>query len=231
MYSPSNNYEFDVPARWSRSKASRQLTIYDDNLKIMYNGLGLNDDDAATLITSSPFRPTMGVGYFEIYIIEDGCDNGFESLENSIHISNSFIMFTEIIHSLRKIGVGFGTARTSVRQLPGWFPGSYGYHGDDGNLFHSQFYGTPYSTTYGKGDIIGCCIDYYTRTVFFTKNGINLGIAFKNIPLCRFYPMVGLRYPGQMVEANFGKSPFAFDIQLYKSSACQKRNVQKINEI
>ncbi|CAG8798672.1 25505_t:CDS:2, partial [Racocetra persica] len=175
MYSPSNNYEFEVPTRWSRSKASRQLTIYDDNLKIMYSGPGLNDDDAATLITNSPFRSTMGVGYFEIYIIEDGCDNG-------------------------------------------WFPGSYGYHGN-GNIFHAQFYGTPYSTTYGNGDVIGCCIDYNARTVFFTKNGINLGIAFNNIPLSRFYPMVGLRYPGQIVEANFGKSPFAFDIQLYKSSA------------
>ncbi|RIB11194.1 concanavalin A-like lectin/glucanase domain-containing protein [Gigaspora rosea] len=194
----SNNLEIDVPTRWSRNKASRLLTIYDDNLKIMYSGLGRNDDESAALIANNPFRSSIDVGYFEVYIIEDGCDNGFEG----------------------KIGIGFGAAGTSVRQLPGWFPGSYGYHGDDGNTFRAQFNGTPYSTTYGKGDTIGCCIDYQTRTAFFTKNGINLGIAFTNIPLGRFYPMVGLRFPGQRIEANFGKNPFAFDIQLYRSFTC-----------
>ncbi|CAG8668787.1 5428_t:CDS:2, partial [Scutellospora calospora] len=183
MISSTNDNEFETPTRWNRSKASRLITIYDNNLKIMYSGLGRNDDEGATLITNNPFRWTMNIVYFEVHIIEDGCDFGFE----------------------RKISVGFGTAKTSVRQLPGWLPGSYGYHGDDGNIFHSQFNGTPYSTTYGNGDVIGCCINYKTRDVFFTKNGINLGIAFKNIPLCKFYPMVGLRYPGQMVEANFGK--------------------------
>ncbi|CAG8540244.1 21313_t:CDS:2 [Dentiscutata erythropus] len=197
MVSQNND---DAPTRWSRSKASRLLTIYDNNLIIKYNGLGRNDDEAAALITNSPFRSSMNVVYFEVCIIEDGCDNGLEG----------------------KIGIGFGTAKTSVRQLPGWFPGSYGYHGDDGNIFHSQFNGITYSTTYGKGDIIGCCIDYRTRSAFFTKNGINLGIAFENLPICRFYPMVGLRYPDQMIEANFGKNPFAFDIKLYRSLACRK---------
>ena len=31
----------------------------------------------------------------------------------------------------------------------------------------------------------------------------------------KFYPLVGLRTPGEVVEANFGKSPFKFAISLY----------------
>ncbi|CAG8468239.1 2300_t:CDS:2 [Dentiscutata heterogama] len=165
MFSQNNNHKFDVPTRWSRTKASRLLTIDDNNLRIKYNGLGQNDDEAAALIANSPFRYSMNIGYFEIYIIEDGCDNGLEG----------------------KIGIGFGSAKTSVRQLPGWFPGSYGYHGDDGNIFHSQFNGMPYSTSYGKGDIVGCCIDYKIRSIFFTKNGINLGHYKINYCIVTFY--------------------------------------------
>ena len=58
--------------------------------------------------------------------------------------------------------------------LAGRSPGSWGYHGDDSDLFIS---GTPYNfgTTYGTGDVIGCGVDKETSTTFFTKNRIHLG--------------------------------------------------------
>ncbi|CAG8448926.1 8555_t:CDS:2, partial [Gigaspora rosea] len=89
----SNNLEIDVPTRWSRNKASRLLTIYDDNLKIMYSGLGRNDDESAALIANNPFRSSIDVGYFEVYIIEDGCDNGFEGYNYVISYYNLLLLY------------------------------------------------------------------------------------------------------------------------------------------
>ena len=40
-------------------------------------------------------------------------------------------------------------------------------------------------------------------SVFYTKNGVNLGIAFENVPL-NLYPTVGLQSPGEIADANFG---------------------------
>lgn len=56
------------------------------------------------------------------------------------------------------------------------------------------------------------------RTVSFTKNGVWLGIAFKNVGDSLkgdggLYPCVGLRTPGEIVEANFGQKRFKFDIE------------------
>ena len=51
-------------------------------------------------------------------------------------------------------------------------------------------------------------------TVFYTKNGVNLGIAFRDIKNdYLYYPAIGLRTPGEVVEANFGQKKFKFDIE------------------
>lgn len=64
---------------------------------------------------------------------------------------------------------------------------SWGYHGDDGKKFHREFQtilyeeddgrGIPYGPTYGKGDVIGCCVDFTQKNAFFTKNGQHLGLC------------------------------------------------------
>lgn len=64
------------------------------------------------------------------------------------------------------------------------------------------------------------------KEIFYTKNGQHLGTAFKtlntSIPL---YPSVGLRAPGEIIEANFGESDFIFDIEDYLSSEKLKWNL------
>ncbi|RIB08760.1 hypothetical protein C2G38_2146894 [Gigaspora rosea] len=73
------------------------------------------------------------------------------------------------------------------------------YHGDDGDFFCSGS-GKPYGPTYTVGDTIGCYLNFRNddKMIFYTKNGINLGIVcylpnnlddLKN----NLYPCIGLR--------------------------------------
>merc|ERR1719193_1125674 len=89
---------------------------------------------------------------------------------------------------------------------------SYGYHGDDGHSFCSSGTGQPYGPTFTTGDVIGCGINLIDNTCFYTKNGHHLGIAFTDLPP-NLYPTVGLQTPGEVVDANFGQSPFVFNIE------------------
>lgn len=93
-----------------------------------------------------------------------------------------------------------------------------------------------YGSTYGKGDTVGCGINKQTGTIFFTKNGVNLGkncpillhirnvflglksltnrlqkgVAFANAERMLFpYFRVGA---GVEISVNFGKSSFLYDI-------------------
>ena len=59
--------------------------------------------------------------------------------------------------------------------MPGWYHGSWGYHGDDGLKYPNYVVGEPYGPTYGTGDVIGCGVDFESGIAFFTKNGEKLG--------------------------------------------------------
>ncbi|RIB19029.1 hypothetical protein C2G38_1301160 [Gigaspora rosea] len=99
-------------------------------------------------------------------------------------------------------------------------PWGCAYHGDDGQLFCSgsdKPYSKPYGPTYSAGDTIGCYLNLRNndKMIFYTKNGVNLGIAcylpnnfdyLKN----KLYPCVGLRSQDASVEANFGHNKFKY---------------------
>jgi hypothetical protein len=71
-----------------------------------------------------------------------------------------------------------------------------------------------------------------TKTVFFTRNGIHLGTAFKDIkiPLIAnangtsraIYPSVGMRTPGEAIQTNFGHQVFRFAIEAYVADERRK---------
>ncbi|KAG1139903.1 hypothetical protein G6F37_003576 [Rhizopus arrhizus] len=153
-------------------------------------GPGKKELDAATIRTNFPIRPQCGIYYFEIKVISKG-EDGF-------------------------ICIGFCRAANKLERLPGWDAHSYAYHADDGHIFDQCGQGKDYGPSFSTGDTIGCCINYANKTAFFTKNGVFLGVAFKNINLSEsFYPCVGLRTPGEKVYVNFGQEPFVFDIAHY----------------
>uniref|UniRef100_K3WMB1 F-box domain-containing protein n=1 Tax=Globisporangium ultimum (strain ATCC 200006 / CBS 805.95 / DAOM BR144) TaxID=431595 RepID=K3WMB1_GLOUD len=169
--------------------------------------------------TESTLRPlasarALGVNvcYFEASIL--GC--------GSVGIAS-------ISTTAERVAYGFGS-----QSHLGWFPVSYGYHGDDGLLYWNdckmRIVGgaqRAYGPSWGDATslrrrqaaasvTIGCgfCLD--TRQLFYTLDGRFLGLAPVTIkPSCAFAAAVSLHQIGDSVEINFGCSAFKFDIDAY----------------
>ena len=127
----------------------------------------------------------------------------------------------------KEIGVGLA-CRDSFRlinEMPGWNTSSvnsYGYHGDDGNLFGEDKVITSSLPLWSAGDVIGLGINFESRTIFYTRNGELLGTAFRAIPEdVIFSPVVGFHKPNgnnepidsvtKSVRINYGLLPFKYD--------------------
>ena len=112
--------------------------------------------------------------------------------------------------------VAIGLSRREFRthgRMPGWDDLSYGYHGDDGGLFHNG--GDMirrFGPSFGAGDIVGCGVDYLHGGIFFTLNGQFLGYGWPQVDLdASFYPTIGVD-TNSVLEANFGATSFLFDL-------------------
>jgi hypothetical protein len=110
------------------------------------------------------------------------------------------------------VAIGLATDLFSCFNLmPGWNLHSYGYHSDDGAIFHGRgIRKAVYGPKFGIGDIVGCGLRYDQNEIFFTLNGAYLGVAFSNVT-GKFYPTVGIDANVQVLF-NFGLLPFAFPL-------------------
>ena len=106
------------------------------------------------------------------------------------------------------VGVGVGAHNNHLHRMPGWSPQSFGYHSDDGSLFHqSSYVGLRFGPTCTKGDIMGCGIDYensantgYVR-LWFTKNSTVVGAPVRaKVPLKGFHSLIGMHSLGVVVK-------------------------------
>eukprot|EP00794_Sanderia_malayensis_P018744 gene18744-20633_t len=186
LYPNLNEAETPLPRFWSPKDKFSLIGLSQNNLRVHYKGIGKNPKDAASVRTTYPIPAACGLYYFEIKVISKGRD-GY-------------------------IGVGLSSQGVNMNRLPGWEKNSYGYHGDDGHSFCSSGTGQSYGPTFTTGDVIGCGLNLINRTCFYTKNGINLGVAFADLPR-NLYPTVGLQTPGEVIDANFGQQPFTYDIE------------------
>jgi hypothetical protein len=131
------------------------------------------------------------------------------------------------------VAVGLATDQFPLySHMPGWDSNSFGYHGDDGKIYHDDARSgiRRYGPIFGAGDVVGCGIDYLARAIFFTLNGQFLGYAFGKLSLKSlqqdFYPTVGLHNTKWPVQCNFGcEQPFVFDLTTI--AAGQKETVFK----
>ncbi|KAK7204415.1 ran-binding protein [Myxozyma melibiosi] len=182
-----------LPSCWSPEGSPSSLELSNDKLEIIYKSESSKptDKDAASMRANHPIPPQCGLYYFEVEIV---CGK-----EGSI-------------------GIGFCGPKMPLAKMPGLVQDSWGYHGVDGNTFACQANGMPsypYGPEFTTNDVIGCAINFRNGSVFYTKNGISLGIAFNDIKESRLYPAVGMRSHGEHIRVNFGQQPFVFDIDAY----------------
>jgi len=158
--------------------------------------------------------------------------NNNNNLHNFLHNNNAHL---NLNHTQRHECVAIGLSTPSFRphnRMPGWDAESYGYHGDDGGIFHGH--GNmlrEYGPAFGPGDTVGCGLDYARGRVFFVKNGVFLGYAFDvsrhmnmqnngskgskkkgEEEVFGLYPTVGVDTECP-VFVNFGEYPFRFDVR------------------
>jgi hypothetical protein len=130
--------------------------------------------------------------------------------------------------SVEKSGIGVGmVSALEESRLPGWPVGSFGYHGDDGNLYYGGVNNRSFGPTFGLGDVIGCGCDEIKGDLFFTLNGKFLGVAASGVNSFKLRPCVGLLHKGQRLSVNFGQNPFLWDFSFVSSSEilCAARSV------
>lgn len=198
-----------LPSRFNERDRCPVLELLNDGMDAKFSGPAKGtDSDAASVRADHPIPSSCGIYYYEVTVLARGSQGYSHVL---FFLTNRFI------------GLGFCRASVTLNRLPGWEPDSWGYHGDDGHSFCCQGIGKTYGPTFTTGDIVGCCINFRKGTAFYTKNGVELDTAFRDLTFDApgkpgkgdFYPSVGLRTPGEHVRVNFGQKPFVFDIGGY----------------
>ncbi|XP_072013894.1 ran-binding protein 9-like [Amphiura filiformis] len=193
LYPAVNEEETPLPRSWNSRQKSNIIGLSQNNLRVHYKGAHVSktNKEAASVTTLQPIPQSCGIYYFEVTVISKGRD-GY-------------------------MGIGLATEdflNDNSNKLPGWTRTSYGYHGDNGHTFFNSPNngGQAYGPTFTTGDVIGCGVNLIDNTCFYTKNGVHLGVAFTDLP-SNLYPAVGLQTPGEIVDTNFGQSPFVFNVE------------------
>jgi Ran-binding protein 9/10 len=178
-----------LPSRWSEQDRYPGLDISNNGLEVKYSGQPSKADiEAASVRADFPMSPACGIYYFEVTVNSKSKDTA--------------------------IAVGFSTAEASLERLPGWETHSWGYHGDDGKMFSGEHAGRSYGPTFSANDVVGCGVDFNLGQAFFTVNGRDLDVCFRDLKDLRPFPTIGMKkYSGASITVNFGQRPFVFDIQ------------------
>ncbi|KFY88352.1 hypothetical protein V498_06811 [Pseudogymnoascus sp. VKM F-4517 (FW-2822)] len=174
------------PRKWHKQDRSPCLQVSSDGkiVTVMSRPANLDYmDQPVAVIRADHAMPGNQMYYFEAEIMEDAND--------------------------KIIGVGFCEEHAPLNRMLGWDKGSWGYHGDNGNLYTPSG-GTEYGPLYAKGSVVGCGVDFDKEITFFTLDGVSL--AFREIK-GKLYPAVCFdsESGGSYVLANFGQKPFKFD--------------------
>ncbi|XP_035243000.1 SPRY domain-containing protein 3-like isoform X1 [Anguilla rostrata] len=103
------------------------------------------------------------------------------------------------------IAVGLVPQYYKLDHQPGWLPHSIAYHADDGKLYNGNTVGQQFGPKCNRGDRIGCGIhlesfDAGLTTVFFTKNGKEVGSVVVPASADGLFPAIGMHSLGEEVR-------------------------------
>ncbi|MCO5576532.1 hypothetical protein L7F22_030343 [Adiantum nelumboides] len=178
--------EEEAPTHINTKRSLQFLVVSVDKLSAKYTGEGQHANDVGAFQGNRPAPVRRILYYFEIYIKDRG--------------------------NKGTISIGFTDEHFKTSRQPGWDQNTYGYHGDDGYLYHAHGRGDAFGPTFHTGDTVGAGINYASQEVFFTVNGKLVGSRHKD-EKCPLYPSVGLHSPNERVDINFGQNPFVFNIE------------------
>eukprot|EP01119_Soliformovum_irregulare_P010328 TRINITY_DN2538_c2_g1_i2.p1 TRINITY_DN2538_c2_g1~~TRINITY_DN2538_c2_g1_i2.p1 ORF type:complete len:2760 (-),score=753.14 TRINITY_DN2538_c2_g1_i2:11-8005(-) len=183
---PFNDPEYALPTGWDK-RSKGHVTLSEDTRTASFHSTTDDDEFVGLVRGNIPIPDGIRLFYYEILVVSEGEDG--------------------------HVGIGLYPVDQKLRGMPGWYNGSYGYHGDDGCKFSYRLEGKgeAYGPCFVKDDVIGCGWNSKEGTVFYTKNGRYLGTAFRNV-YGRFYPAVGVNSRGAQINVNFGQSQFTFDL-------------------
>lgn len=111
-----------------------------------------------------------------------------------------------------------GSSHISVGLSPGgrkkWDHGSYSYQANRVKCWFPR--GGRRTDNFGaffaSGNIVGCGWKQGENTIYYTKNGEDLGAAYSDVSASEpLYPAVSFT-PGVKIHVNFGQEPFAFNV-------------------
>ncbi|KAI3325886.1 ran-binding protein [Xylariaceae sp. AK1471] len=182
-----------LPVRWNTADKCGPLEVSANGLEVKYNASlrttreREQDHEMCGIRADHAMPAQAGIYYFEVTLLSKRRDE-------------------------TTVCVGFLGKNVTLTRPPGWEPESWGYHGDDGDIYSGGNVGKKYrDTTFSAGDVIGCGVNFRTGQAFFTKNGKDLEVAFRDIK-GKLYPAVGIKKAGEHIRVNFGQGPFVFDI-------------------
>lgn len=185
----------ELPKRWVKNEEDKQFEISKDGTFVTYRSEGKASVQEARVVKSdNPISSLCGVWYYEV----------------EIQTSPRDLM----------LSIGICTEAAHLKKMPGLEYHTWGYHSDDGKAVACQTPGNEYGPVFGCGDIIGCGIDFSSNTIFYTKNGIAIGTAFKEVgesssfDPTEYYPCMGFK-PSVRLKTNFGEEEFIYDINQY----------------
>eukprot|EP00271_Cylindrocystis_brebissonii_P004026 TRINITY_DN15383_c0_g2_i1.p1 TRINITY_DN15383_c0_g2~~TRINITY_DN15383_c0_g2_i1.p1 ORF type:complete len:454 (-),score=74.96 TRINITY_DN15383_c0_g2_i1:379-1740(-) len=186
-----------LPSELNTKNCGPFLDVNKDKVSVRYTGSGTHTNDVGSIQANRAVPNQRLLYYYEISVKDRG-EKG-------------------------KIGIGFTDKHFKMSRQPGWENNSYGYHGDDGNLYNGCGRGESYGPTFTTNDIVGAGINFATQEMFFTKNGKFLGTACKDVR-GELFPTIGLHSPSERVEVNFGQRPFLFDIEAMVQEERERRH-------
>ncbi|XP_063064211.1 SPRY domain-containing protein 3 [Engraulis encrasicolus] len=152
----------------------RYKRMLKDGDTISYHG---NSDEVGCYVGPRPL--SKGNSYFEVTIVDTGVRG--------------------------TIAVGLVPQFYKLDHQPGWLPCSVAYHADDGKLYNGNPVGQQFGPKCNRGDRIGCGIYTGTfesglTTVFFTKNGKEVGSVVVPLAADGMFPAVGMHSLGEEVK-------------------------------
>ncbi|KAL6078306.1 SPRY domain-containing protein [Balamuthia mandrillaris] len=210
----------EEPTGWSsESLSSSRLSI---------RGLELQNDKAPVgkpLISFFFFLSLLSLLSFLVGVLQRRwC---FFDWQQAVQANGSFrvmkdrVSFFEVtisrLASGTMVAVGCTTRDTvfpSKGALPGWLPGTHGFHSDDWSYFGGAGQpraSYPQAKRIQAGDTIGCGLTNGGE-LFFTVNSALVARAIKLEARTVCTPIIGVDGPGVGLVANFGIQPFRFDV-------------------